>query len=159
MESWERIEIDTKSEGIEEIANEFVQTDGLAITPEQLHSEFHINAEHLNEVEQRHKQVLVTSGMIPEEHISWSEPSLSLKWMVEELNGRINPDGLTIPLMGIELEDFQLSTKIDNQNHNVKLSINHGQNDILERTFSIPKDSVKNEIKAHFINNRLYLRW
>lgn len=61
--------------------------------------------------------------------------------------------------MGIELEDFQLSTKIDNQNHNVKLSINHGQNDILERTFSIPKDSVKNEIKAHFINNRLYLRW
>ena len=38
------------------------------------------------------------------------------KWMVEELNGRINPDGLTIPLMGIELEDFHLSSKIDEQN-------------------------------------------
>tara|TARA_B000000565_G_C23779091_1_gene375228 strand:- start:1994 stop:2473 length:480 start_codon:yes stop_codon:yes gene_type:complete len=159
MSSWEDIEVSTETRDFEEIENEFIQTGGLSITPEKLHNEFHMNAEHLAEVEQRHKQVLVTSGMIPEEHIAWTEPSLSLKWMVEELNGRINPDGLTIPLMGIELEDFHLSSKIDEQNHNVKISINDGQNDNFERIFSIPKDSIKNELKAHFINNRLYLRW
>ena len=133
MASWEHIEVNTESEGIQDIEKDFIQTDGLAVTPEQLHSEFHVNAEHLSEVEQRHKQVLVTSGMIPEENLSWNEPSLSLKWMVEELNGRVNPDGLSIPLMGVDLEDFQLSSKIDDQNHNIKISINHGENESLER--------------------------
>ena len=159
MSSWEHIEVNTESEGLEEMEKEFIQTDGLAASPEQLHNEFHVNAEHLIEVEQRHKQVLVTSGMIPEEHLSWNEPSLSLKWMVEELNGRVNPDGLTIPLMGIDLEDFQLSSKLVGEVQNVKISINQGQNDNFERIFSIPMESVKNELKANFVNNRLYLRW
>ncbi len=159
MSSWVHIEVNTESEGLEEMEKEFIQTDGLAASPEQLHNEFHVNAEHLSEVEQRHKQVLVTSGMIPEEHLSWSEPSLSLKWMVEELNGRVNPDGLTIPLMGIDLEDFQLSSKLVGEVQNVKISINQGQNDNFERIFSIPMESVKNELKANFVNNRLYLRW
>tara|TARA_Y100000766_G_scaffold122357_1_gene105047 strand:+ start:469 stop:948 length:480 start_codon:yes stop_codon:yes gene_type:complete len=159
MASWEHIEVNTESEGIQDIEKDSIQTDGLAVTPEQLHSEFHVNAEHLSEVEQRHKQVLVTSGMIPEENLSWTEPSLSLKWMVEELNGRINPDGLSIPLMGVDLEDFQLSSKIDEHNFNVKISITHGENESLERIFSIPKDSINEQLKAHFINNRLYLRW
>tara|TARA_B100001778_G_scaffold329292_1_gene330021 strand:- start:1659 stop:2138 length:480 start_codon:yes stop_codon:yes gene_type:complete len=159
MASWEHIEVNTESEGIQDIEKDFIQTEGLTVTPEQLHSEFHVNAEHLSEVEQRHKQVLVTSGMIPEENLSWTEPSLSLKWMVEELNGRINPDGLSIPLMGVDLEDFQLSSKIDEQNHNIKISINHGEDESLERIFSIPKNSINDELKAHFINNRLYLRW
>ena len=73
MSSWEHIEVNTESEGLEEMEKEFIQTDGLAASPEQLHNEFHVNAEHLSEVEQRHKQVLVTSGMIPEEHLSCEE--------------------------------------------------------------------------------------
>ena len=159
MSSWEHIEVNTESEGLEEMEKEFIQTDGLAASPEQLHNEFHVNAEHLSEVEQRHKQVLVTSGMIPEEHLSWNEPSLSLKWMVEELNGRMNPDGLSIPLMGVDLGDFEILLHDDDKFVNVKLSIKDGQTESFERTFNIPKDSMNNEISAHFINNRLYLRW
>ena len=79
--------------------------------------------------------------------------------MVEELNGRMNPDGLSIPLMGVELGDFQLSTNHDDRYINVKLSIKSGHTESFERTFSIPKDSMNSQINAHFINNRLYLRW
>ena len=160
MASWENIDINLDSSLIEDIEDDFIDTTGLTITPESLHNEFHSAAQHLKEVELRHKQVLVTAGMIPEEHISSVEPGMSLKWMVEELNGRINPDGLSIPLMGVELSDFQLSLNDGNDGFiNVKLSIKDGQSESFERTFNIPKDSMKNEVNAHFINNRLYLRW
>ena len=159
MASWESIEINLDSELIEDVENEFIDTTGLTISPESLHEEFHTSANHLNEVEMRHKQVLVTAGMIPEEHISTVEPGMSLKWMVEELNGRMNPDGLSIPLMGVDLGDFEILLHDDDKFVNVKLSIKDGQTESFERTFNIPKDSMNNEISAHFINNRLYLRW
>ena len=160
MASWESIDINLDSSLIEDIEDEIIETTGLTITPDVLHNEFHSTAQHLKEVELRHKQVLVTAGMIPEEHISSVEPGMSLKWMVEELNGRMNPDGLSIPLMGVELSDFQLSVNDESDNFiNVKLSIKDGKTESFERTFNIPKDSMKNEVNAHFINNRLYLRW
>lgn len=159
MASWENIDINLDSDLIGEIEDEFIDTTGLNISPESLHSEFHSTALHLTEVEMRHKQVLVTAGMIPEEHVSTIEPGMSLKWMVEELNGRMNPDGLSIPLMGVDLGDFQVLFNNDERHINVKLSIKDGQTETFERTFNIPKDSMKNEISAHFINNRLYLRW
>ncbi|MDP6333809.1 MAG: hypothetical protein QF479_04160 [Candidatus Poseidoniaceae archaeon] len=159
MASWENLDINLDSNLIEDIEDEFVDTTGLTISPKSLHSEFHVGAQHLKEVEMRHKQVLVTAGMIPEEHISTVEPDMSLKWMVEELNGRMNPDGLSIPLMGVDLGDFQILFNDDERHINVKLSIKDGQTESFERTFNIPKDSMKNEVSAHFINNRLYLRW
>ena len=58
-----------------------------------------------------------------------------------------------------DLEDFQLSSKLVGEVQNVKISINQGQNDNFERIFTIPMESVKNELKANFVNNRLYLRW
>jgi len=159
MASWENMDINLDSDLIGEIEDEFIDTTGLTISPESLHSEFHSTALHLTEVEMRHKQVLVTAGMIPEEHVSTIEPGMSLKWMVEELNGRMNPDGLSIPLMGGDLGDFQVLFNNDERHINVKLSIKDGQTETFERTFNIPKESMKNEISAHFINNRLYLRW
>ena len=159
MASWENIEINLNSELIVDLEDEFIDTTGLTISPESLHNEFHSAAQHLKEVEMRHKQVLVTACMIPEEHVSTIEPGMSLKWMVEELNGRMNPDGLSIPLMGVDLGDFQVLFNNDERHINVKLSIKDGQTETFERTFNIPKDSMKNEISAHFINIRLYLRW
>tara|TARA_B110000459_G_scaffold195723_1_gene236733 strand:+ start:9650 stop:10129 length:480 start_codon:yes stop_codon:yes gene_type:complete len=159
MASWENIDINLDSSLVGDLEEELIDTSGLTISPQSLHGEFHSTAQHLTEVETRHRQVLVTAGMIPEEHISSVEPSMSLKWMVEELNGRMNPDGLSIPLMGVELGDFQLSTNHDDRYINVKLSIKDGHTESFERTFSIPRESMDSQINAHFINNRLYLRW
>ena len=41
MASWEHIEVNTESEGIQDIEKDFIQTEGLTATPEQLRSEFH----------------------------------------------------------------------------------------------------------------------
>ena len=79
MASWENIDINIDSNLIEDVEDNFIDTTGLTITPESLHYEFQSTAQHLKEVELRHKQVLVTAGMIPEEHISSIEPEMSLK--------------------------------------------------------------------------------
>ena len=159
MASWEHMSINTDSSEliIEDYSK--VETSGLTVNPESLHSEFHATANHLSEVEQRHRQVLVTAGMIPEEHIANVEPGMKLQWMVEELNGRIHPDGLTIPLIGINLNELQIFSKQESNKVEIRISIKEGQSQSFERVFNIPKDTLKDSISAHFINNRLHLRW
>jgi hypothetical protein len=159
MASWENMGINTDSNDLEIDDIISPDTSGLMINPESLHNEFHATVQHLSEVEQRHRQVLVTAGMIPEEHIANIEPTMKLQWMVEELNGRINPDGLVIPLLGININELQIFTKDETSNLNVKLSIIKGESETFERVFNIPKDTIKNAVSAHFLNNRLHLRW
>ena len=101
MSDWELVDISaTKPEPSIEDEVE-VNHDGLAADVESLHSEFWRDAPHLAEVENRHIQVLVSAGMIPEEHIAATEPSRKLSWFVDELNGKVDPDGLSIPLLSL----------------------------------------------------------
>jgi len=114
MTTWQRVDISDEKVDFNE-DNQQPGSDGLSATPELLHGDFSLDAHHLANVQSQHKQVLVTAGMIPEEHIANVEPSLKLEWMVNELNGRINPDGLTIPLLGVEQNQIELySRQINN---------------------------------------------
>jgi len=70
MTEWELVDLsDSKPETIiEELSN--TDAGGLDSEVENLHTNFWQEANHLKEVENRHLQVLVSSGMIPEEHIA-----------------------------------------------------------------------------------------
>ena len=159
MTDWELVDIfDDKPEliveGIENLDN-----GGLQIEVQNLHSNFWQEANHLKEVEERHLQVLVSSGMIPEDHIANTEPSRKLDWFVSELNGRVNPDGLSIPLKGLEIGDIEIHQMKNDDDVQIKLKLTEKDGQELERVFNVPNDSSGSNIRANFFNNRLYLRW
>ena len=159
MTDWELVNIfDDKPELIvEEIDN--LDTGGLQSEVQNLHSNFWQEANHLKEVEDRHLQVLVSSGMIPEDHISNTEPSRKLDWFVSELNGRVNPDGLSIPLKGLEIGDIEIHQMKNDDDVQIKLKLTEKDGQELERVFNLPNDSSDSSVQANFFNNRLYLRW
>jgi hypothetical protein len=79
--------------------------------------------------------------------------------MVNELNGRINPDGLTIPLLGVEQGQVELySRQIDNSIV-LKLKITEDDGDTLERELTAPKGVTIDNLSASLVNDRLNLRW
>ena len=57
MEEWDEVDIE-------------VSITGLEASPQQLHAAFEMTRDHLSEVRDRHKMVLVEAGAIPESHIS-----------------------------------------------------------------------------------------
>jgi len=79
-----------------------------------------------------HTQVLISAGMLPESHLAETEPDRQLKWMVEALHGTVNPDGLTIPLLGVTAKDVAVFTKKEGENTLLRLVIADGENDPLE---------------------------
>ena len=99
MSDWKPL--DVSEEEVEEIG-----TSDFSSTPEQLHTEFQSSATHLHEVQSMHKHVLVQAGMIPETHIAEVEPTQRLEWVLQELHGMSNPDGLTIPILGVAPEQL-----------------------------------------------------
>ena len=155
MTDWELVDIfDDKPELIvEEIDN--LDTGGLQSEVQNLHSNFWQEANHLKEVEERHLQVLISSGMIPEDHIANTEPSRKLDWFVSELNGRVNPDGLSIPLKGLEIGDIEIHQMKNDDDVQVKLKLTEKDGQELERVFNVPNDSSGSNIRANFFNNRL----
>ena len=158
MTTWQRVEISDEKVGQSE-EDQQPGSDGLATSPELLHGEFHATADHLSEVQTQHQQVLVTAGMIPEEHIANVEPSLKLEWLVDELNGRINPDGLTIPLLGVEQSQVELFSRQINNSTIIKLKITENDGDTLERELTAPEGVTTEDLTASLVNNRLKLRW
>ena len=159
MTDWELVDIfDDKPELIVEEIDE-LDTGGLQSEVQDLHSNFWQEANHLKEVENRHLQVLVSSGMIPEDHISNTEPSRKLDWFVSELNGRVNPDGLSIPLKGLEIGDIEIHQMKNDDDVQIKLKLTEKDGQELERVFNLPNDSSDSSVQANFFNNRLYLRW
>jgi len=158
MTTWQRVDISDEEVDFNE-DNQQPGSNGLSTTPELLHADFNSNAHHLSDVQSQHEQVLVTAGMIPEEHIAHVEPSMKLEWMVNELNGRINPDGLTIPLLGVEQTQVELySRQIDNSIV-LKLKITEDDGDTLERELTAPEGVSIDNLTASLVNNRLKLRW
>ena len=159
MTDWKLVDIsDDKPESFVEDLQD-LDYGGLESDVQNLHSNFWKDADHLTEVEDRHLQVLVSSGMIPEDHIASTEPSRKLDWFVNELNGRLNPDGLSIPLKGLEIEDIEIYQKTSDNESVIKLNLTEKDGQELERIMNIPNDSPEFNIQANFFNNRLYLRW
>lgn len=159
MTSWEPVEIKTDDDS--EIANygQENMTNSLSISPENLHQNFVDSANHLTEVEYRHKQTLVSAGMIPENHIANNNPEMALGWLIKELNGRMNPDGLTIPFNGISIDNLEIMSRDTGDGVQIKVNVSEDNGEKLSREFTLPSDAKLANTQALFIDNHLHLRW
>ena len=155
MTEWELVNLsDSKPETIvEDLSN--TDAGGLESEVENLHTNFWQEANHLKEVENRHLQVLVSSGMIPEEHIANTEPSRKLDWFVNELNGKVNPDGLSIPLKGLEIDDIEIYQMKTDEDTQIKLKFIEEDGRELERVLNIPSDNSESAIQANFFHQSI----
>ncbi|MFQ3316669.1 MAG: hypothetical protein ACI8T6_000082 [Candidatus Poseidoniaceae archaeon] len=157
MSTWETVHLETETR--DDVSGESMdaRTLGLEAEPQQLHAEFHVQAGHLSEAQLNHQRVLVASGMIPESHLAEIEPERRLAWMVDQLHGTVNPDGLTIPLHGADNTDIEISTLHDETQRQLRIVVKEAGHDDLLRILPVPAEA--GEIRAHFINGRLHLRW
>lgn len=139
MEEWEAVDVE-------------VVNSGLDATPSELHAAFEMSGDHLAEVRDRHTMMLVTSGELPESHIADIAPERRLNWIVEELNGKRHSNGLSIPLLGADLESIDIS-KGELDGHSIlKLKIGN-----FERKLPLP--SEVDSIKATMSDGILNLSW
>ena len=147
MSTWETVHLETESS--DEVTEKTMdrKTLGLEAEPQQLHAEFHIN----------HQRVLTASGMIPETHLAEIEPKRRLAWMVDQLHGTVNPDGLMIPLHGANNSDIEVSTLQDETQRQLRIIVKEAGHEDLLRILPLPAEA--SEISAHFLNGRLHLRW
>ena len=137
---------------------EGIDTSDFSSTPERLHTEFQASATHLNEVQSMHKHVLVQAGMIPETHIAEVEPTQRLEWVLQELHGMRNPDGLTNPLLGVSPEQLEVQIKELGSETHVKISIQQEDGAPFERVLPLNSEQAET-LRVHFVNGRLHLRW
>tara|TARA_A100001234_G_C12505356_1_gene333722 strand:- start:15 stop:434 length:420 start_codon:yes stop_codon:yes gene_type:complete len=139
MEEWEAVDVE-------------VVNSGLDATPSELHAAFEMSGDHLSEVRDRHTMMLVTSGELPESHIADIAPERRLNWIVEELNGKRHSNGLSIPLLGADLESIDIS-KGELDGHSIlRLKIGN-----FERKLPLP--SEVDSIKATMSDGILNLSW
>lgn len=139
MEEWEAVDVE-------------VVNSGLDATPSELHAAFEMSGDHLAEVRDRHTMMLVTSGELPESHIADIAPERRLNWIVEELNGKRHSNGLSIPLLGADLESIDI-TKGELDGHSIlRLKIGN-----FERKLPLP--SEVDSIKATMSDGILNLDW
>lgn len=139
MEEWEVVDVE-------------VVNSGLDATPSELHAAFEMSGDHLAEVRDRHTMMLVTSGELPESHIADIAPERRLNWIVEELNGKRHSNGLSIPLLGADIESIDIS-KGELDGHSIlKLKIGN-----FERKLPLP--SEVDSIKATMSDGILNLNW
>ena len=140
MEEWEEVEIETSITGLE-------------ATPNELHASFEISGDHLSEVRDNHKMVLVEAGHLPESHLSEIAPERRMAWMVERLNGRTNDSGFSIPLHGASDSEIKIFRGEIDGHSILKLRVNSD----FERRIPIPKEIES--IHAVLENGVLNLNW
>ena len=104
-----------------------------------------------------HTHVLVQAGMLPETHLADVNPSHRLDWILQELHGMRDPDGLTIPLMGVSADDVEINIMSTESETSVKLTIREEGHQDLERVLPIVGENL--EVRAHLVNGQLRLRW
>ena len=150
MSEWKRLVLTEDKE-------EKTQEDNLSSAPQMLHQEFHEEAHHLHEVRAMHTHVLVQAGMLPETHLAEVEPSQRLDWILQELHGMRDPDGLTIPLRGVSSEDVEINVMSNDSETNVKLTIYEEGHQSFERVLPLKGEDL--DVRAHFVNGQLRLRW
>ena len=156
MVEWEVLEISTEESPSEQPQG--ASLDGLQTDAAHLQADFETSSGHLSEVRQRHTEVLVTAGMLPETGLAELHPERPLAWIVRGINGRMNPDGLTIPLLGTTEEAIQLHVKHTEEATLVKLDIEDPEGPNLVREFPLPSDA-SGTLTADFSHGRLSLRW
>lgn len=132
--------------------------DGFSPDASMLQAQFETESTHLSEVRQLHTEVLVTAGMLPETSLAEAEPERALSWVVESINGRMNPDGLTIPMLGTTYDNLHLRFKTINDQTVVQLQVDDGDLPPLVKEIPLPKEASSN-LTAEFSNGRLHLRW
>ena len=156
MDEWTPVDIEEANE-----APPFAEggeTHGLSVDAATLQASFEGEAAHLVEVRQRHEAVLVTAGMIPEHALAATQPERALTWVVRGLNGRIHPDGLTIPLLGSALEHVNLTTSTEGETATVRLTVSEDGHEPLVRDMNLPEKAM-NGFTATWVNGHLHLRW
>jgi hypothetical protein len=156
MDEWKPLDIATSSEGSQPPLTP--ETSGLQADAATLQAEFESIPNHLTEVKQRHMEVLVTAGMLPETGLAEVHPERALEWVLNGINGRLNPDGLTIPLLGAQPDQVHLQTKTTEEGTVVQLSIEDGDALPLVRDLPLPAEAGEH-LQASFIDGHLHLRW
>lgn len=156
MDEWKPLDISTASEDAEPSMD--VRTTGLQTDAATLQAEFESIPNHLSEVKQRHLEVLVTAGMLPETGLAETHPERALAWVVSGINGRLNPDGLTIPLLGAQPDQVHLQTKTTEEGTLVQLSVEDGDAPPLVRDLPLPAEAATH-LQASFVDGHLHLRW
>lgn len=155
MDDWKDLEILTQNDALVEVE---AAQDGLTSEPTQLHAQFEMSSEHLDEVRHRHTEVLVTAGMLPESNLAQTQPERALAWMVNSLNGRLNPHGLSIPLLGTSLEKIMLKSKTTEDATLVQLNVSEGEFEPLVKEFPLPQEASAS-LTATFLDGRLHISW
>ena len=107
---------------------------GLEELPSIAHESFHQHATHLHEVMDRHTAVLVEAGKLPETHLADIDPQRKLVWMIEELNGNVTENAITIPLRGAEADEISWHVERNTQGSRLLLEVG----EIFSREFDIP---------------------
>jgi len=149
MSEWKRVELSEEEK-------EDSLTD-LTPVPQLLHQEFHQEANHLHEVQAMHTHVLVQAGMLPETHLADVEPSQRLDWILNELHGMRDPDGLTIPMRGVSSQDVEVNISNAGNETSIKITVHEEGHEPLERVLPLTGENL--EVKAHFVDGHLRLRW
>ncbi len=150
MSEWKRLELS-------EDEKEDSTSKDLTSVPQLLHQEFLHEAQHLHEVQAMHTHVLVQAGMLPESHLAEVEPSQRLDWVLQELHGMRDPDGLTIPLKGVSSDDVEISIMDNDSETSVKVTVREQGHEPFERVLPLTGENL--DIKAHFVDGHLRLRW
>lgn len=150
MSEWKRLDLT-------EYKKDDTALPDLSSAPQTLHQEFHQEAGHLHEVRAMHTHVLVQAGMLPETHLADVEPSQRLDWVVQELHGMRDPDGLTIPLKGVTSDDVEISIMNNDSETSVKVTVHEEGHESFERILPLTGENL--EVKAHFVDGHLRLRW
>ncbi len=68
-----------------------------------------------------------------------------------------DPDGLTIPMRGVSSEDVEINVLNTENETNIKITIHEDGHDSLERILPLTGENL--DVKAHFVDGHLRLRW
>lgn len=156
MDDWKPLNIESEEAAPHQ--GPTASLDGLQTDASTLQAHFEASTDHLEEVRMRHTEVLVTAGMLPETGLAERHPERALAWVVQSINGRMDPDGLTIPLLGTQEEAVQLHVKETEEATVVKLDVQDTEGPNLVRELPLPV-GVAATLSAGFSNGRLTLRW
>ena len=156
MDEWKPLDLTTEDMSLEALTPSVPE--GLETDATSLQAHFEVANNHLTDVRQRHTEVLVTAGMLPESGLAERLPERALEWVVKGINGRVNPDGLTIPLLGTTEAAIQLHVKHTEEATLVRLDIEDTEGPNLVRELPLPTEAAST-LAANYSNGRLTLRW
>jgi hypothetical protein len=77
--------------------------------------------------------------------------------MVEELHGRSDPDGLTLPMAGVAEAELTTEVVEADQGSMLRIKIEQDGAPTLERKLPLAADAK--DVQHHFIDGHLVVRW